>query len=57
MDAKTKVQEWVDHQVAVFAANQAGDTAEAERHIAASSTIEHELREAGRDIRQLVCPR
>lgn len=56
MDVKAKVQEWVDHQAAMFAAEQVGNSVEAQRQAAAAAGIEVELKQVGHDIRQLVCP-
>ena len=56
MDVKAKVQEWVSIQADILDAHQAGDSDGEARHIAIAETVECELRAAGHNIKELVCP-
>lgn len=55
MDVKAKVQDWVNLQAGMKTASDAGDTHTEQSYCAAAAEIERQLREAGHEIRDLVC--
>lgn len=56
MDVKAKVADWNTLQVLAKDAHDAGNAGEAQQRLDEALAIEQELRQAGHDIRHLVCP-